>query len=97
MRRVVWKYPLTNLLTTDTHIVKIQAGAELLSVQIQYGVPTLWALVDFDEPELHEYEIMMRGTGFVLPNSLDCSAQFLSTVQTLGGDHVMHFFEVSRG
>lgn len=55
----IWKFPLS---TTDRQVLAMPRGATLLSVQIQRGVPCLWALVDSTSPMGKRY-IAVYGTG----------------------------------
>ena len=79
----VYKYPLS-----WAYVQNFQAPiVQCLSVQMQNGVPCLWALVD-EEREARWVTLRMVGTGNgdVPP---DCT--FISTVQS--GGYVWHFFE----
>lgn len=64
-------------------------GAEILSVQFQRGVLTLWALVDPSKPTVpRSFEIV--GTGFELQGS---ARRHIATVQTESQNLVWHIFE----
>ncbi len=82
----VWKYTLQ---TKDSQEISMPAGAQILTVQIQYGQLALWALV-MPEAEPVSRTILMRGTGheIELPG-----LKYISTVQDLAGALVWHFFE----
>ena len=89
MKRIL-KYPLQ---LTGSQSVELPAGAEILSVQEQRGMPQLWALVDPDEPgEL--VEIVCYGTGQEIEAEHPLS--FISTEQFNSGQFVFHFFEVQK-
>lgn len=84
----VWKFPL-QLGQTTVH--NMPANAQVLTVQMQHGVPTLWARVTpsaFPEPR----DFMVVGTGHPILNSL---AIYIGTVQD-GGGFVWHVFEEPR-
>ena len=55
----VWKYPLE---MKDLQHINIPVNAEILSVQVQQGVPTVWALVDPEGAEV-DFAFRMVGTG----------------------------------
>lgn len=55
----IHKYPL---MIQDRQIVEISTGAELLSVQMQEGIPCLWALVEPHQMPA-PMEIFIFGTG----------------------------------
>lgn len=83
----IWKYPLQ---IADRQHLRMPAGAKLLTVQTQTGLPQLWALVD--EKAEHDYRaIAIYGTGNPMP---DEPGQYIATFQTHGGDLVWHAFEV---
>lgn len=80
----IWKYPL---LLGDSVTYWMPAGAMILTVQMQHGTPTLWALVDPAAP-LAPFELAVVGTGQVVPDR----AVFISTVQMADGGLVWHIF-----
>jgi len=62
-------------------------GARVLSVQMQHGDPTLWALCNPNErPTERTFEIMGTGQPFEW-----CEREFVGTVQNAG--FVWHVFE----
>lgn len=84
--RTIWKYELE---ITDFQTLQIPGGAELLCVQVQFGKPCLWALVEphFDKTPR---TIAIRGTGhpFEIPMPV-----YVDTFQMNGGMLVFHAFE----
>lgn len=81
----IWKFPLE---LVDTQTVRMPFGAKILSVQAQYNVPTLWALVE--ESNMPEaVEVYIVGTGNPCHVSAD---RFVGTVQTHHGSLVWHVF-----
>lgn len=81
MARQVWKYDV------ESGSVSMPVGAELLSVQMQRGVITLWALVDPAAPAVHRSFVVV-GTGQDLP---DGDLVYRGTIQA--GAFVWHVFE----
>ena len=65
--KTIWKYPLS---VTDEQTVLIPKGSRLLTVQIQRGIPFLWAEVDTDVPKVNRL-IETFGTGHAIsrPNN----------------------------
>jgi len=63
MRRI-FKYPLD---IVGIQLVSMPVGAELLTVQMQQGVPCLWALVEDSAPK-EDRVIYFRGTGHEAPD-----------------------------
>lgn len=83
----IWKWQLKMAQQQD---LGMPVGAQLLSLQLQDGNPTLWFLCDPDAPiELRRFAIY--GTGQVVP---DTPREFLDTFQT--GATVWHVFEVQH-
>lgn len=86
MTRTVYKYPLP---TADVLTLDMPQAARLLSVQVQRGVPHLWALVDPEMP-IEQRQFRLAGTG----DGIDGGVEFVGTVQLLGDALVLHLFEV---
>jgi hypothetical protein len=62
----IYKYPL--LAYVDRQQVQLPVGAEIVHVEQQNGVPTLWALVTSDPLWPTEFRtILFVGTGHTLP------------------------------
>ncbi len=85
--RKIFKYSLS---LKDKQRVKLPAGYEVLSIQVQGYEIQLWALVDPDMPE-RELAVFCVGTGqdFWIDNEAQYPAH-LGTVQQDG--FVWHFF-----
>lgn len=81
----IWKYPLV---INDSQKLNLPRGSRVLSVQLQHGQPTLWALVS-DGFYKDELTISTRGTGHAIEEDL---GRFVSTYQISGGSLVFHVF-----
>jgi hypothetical protein len=81
----IWKWPLKMNGHQD---LNLPAGAQLLTLQLQGGNPTLWALCDTDAP-LQPRRFAIYGTGQTLPEPV---GQYLGTFQA--GMLVWHVFEI---
>jgi hypothetical protein len=79
--RQVWKFPLI-----DKGVV-MPVGSQLLCVQMQNGIPCIWAIVDPEAPK-EKVNIRVYGTGHEIPE--DAGLGYLGTVQD--GPFVWHFF-----
>ena len=85
-QRVIWKWPLS---VADSQMVDMHRVRQLLTVQLQDGKPTLWAVINpFTVKQ--QVEIRCYGTGNGNPSPEDA---YLGTVQING--FVWHFFERS--
>jgi hypothetical protein len=87
MNRSVWKFPL---FVVGSQEIDMPEGADIVSAQLQNGVPTLWALVDpAEEFEKRIFEIY--GTGHPIAGEDKEFLVFVGTVQQ--GSLVWHIFE----
>lgn len=82
MKRI-YKYALD---LTDRQTVNMPGAAKLLTVQMQNGVPCLWALVEPVEPDAPRM-IQIFGTG----HDASDAGTYIATFQT--GPLVFHVFE----
>jgi len=88
MEKRIWKYQLE---VVDVQNILMPKGAEILTIQVQYGEPCLWALVDPKE-EVEKRTIEIFGTGN--PISVDMEMRkYISTFNLLDGGLVFHAFE----
>lgn len=84
MNNRIWKFELG---FTDFQQIWMPSGAKILTVQIQNGIPCLWAMVD----SIAEYEwrnIGIVGTG----NPINFKGEYIDTIQLDG--FVWHVFEI---
>lgn len=89
----IFKYSLTH--AAEINIVHGPI-VRPLTIDIQRGVPCLWAVVDTSLPD-REYEVVCVGTGWEMPEiSL---GSYLNTTITADGHLVLHWFcrEVREG
>ncbi len=87
-KRTIWKYALE---VTDLQIIRLPFGARPLGVQLQFGEPMLWAMVDPSAP-LEARSIVTLGTGNPFSG---IAGEYLGTYQLTGGALVFHVFEGS--
>ena len=83
MSRYIYKYPLP---LAASFRLELPRGAALLALQMQFNTPTLWALVNPEEP-LESLDIVIEGTG---QQHAEGYSRYLGTVQQVG--MVWHFF-----
>lgn len=84
--KTIYKYLLK---TEDYQLINIHKNAKLLTVQIQQGVPCLWALVETDE-KTEDINILTRGTGHRI---IETDIEYVGTYQLLGGGLIFHVFK----
>lgn len=81
----VYKYELP---VSDWASVVMPEGAEVLCVQVQHGVPCIWARVTIGSPPLvHHFRV--AGTGHDLGSNV---GKYIGTIQLDGGHRVFHVF-----
>ena len=85
MEKAIWKW----FVGPNETVVSIPIGAEILTVQEQYGEPKLWALVD-PSAEKEERKFVVYGTGHPVKEN---PGKYINTFQMNGGTLVFHVFE----
>jgi len=86
----IWKY---NLGIQDYLEIDMPIGADILDMQMQHGIPTLWALVDPEAKEIKR-KFIIRGTGHDIDGELYENMYFIGTFQMDDGNLIFHVFEV---
>lgn len=86
----IWKYPIEQGSDMNNIVVSMPKGSSILSLQVQKGVPTIWALVN-PKSILETRAFMIVGTGWEMEEPP--SGEFIGTFQVSGGDFVLHVFE----
>ena len=86
MRRVIWKYRLSN-----GERLSVPVGATVRHLGWQEGAPTLWLECD-EGSERVEWTIQVIGTG--QPFDYRTNAEFLGTLIEGVGMFVWHFFAI---
>lgn len=86
MNKRIFKYPLV---VDDVQTLTMSQGVQFLTVQTQYDVPCLWALVDADAPS-KQVEIVIHGTGH--PANDTANMQYIGSFQQYNGTFVSHVF-----
>lgn len=84
--KTIWKYTVH----WDEFTLEMQRGAQVLSVQVQDGVPRMWAIVDPGAAtETRHFRLV--GTGHTINDTEEL--RFIGTFQIHGGELVFHLFE----
>lgn len=86
MSKIIYKYPLEIKTWQSLNLPK---GYEILTIQIQRGIPQLWAMVD-PSKEVEIVTIEFIGTG--QPITDECDRKYINTIQSYDG-LVWHVFE----
>lgn len=86
----IFKYELNQ---TDIQYVDSFETIQLLSIQVQNSKIVIWSIVD-DTSKKKTYKILMFGTGHTIVDNLEDLKKltYLSTVQLLNGELILHIF-----
>jgi hypothetical protein len=86
----IWKFQLK---VEGEQIVEMPQGAQILCIQVQNGVPCIWAKV-FDWVEIKKQRIFETiGTGQEIPPRKQ-RREYIGTYQLMGGALVYHVYEI---
>ncbi len=86
----IWKFPLR---ITDEQIIELPDVHQFLAVQVQNGVPCIWAAVDPDKPRVLR-TIRIVGTGHHLTDFEKLG--YVGTFQVNGGALVFQVFYLAQ-
>lgn len=87
----IWKYKLG---VTDFQLIGIPKGGEILSVQVQNGIPCIWVVINPNEKILEVRKLMTVGTGHPMQITKPQEREFIGTYQLENGSPVFHLFEI---
>ncbi len=86
----IFKYEIT---TTDSQQIEMPRGATILTVQVQYANPCLWALVaENADTELRTIRVFVTGHDVPRPVSM----KYIGTYQLNEGSFIGHVFEEAQ-
>ena len=78
--RTIWKYPITN---SPYQKIEMPLNAEILCVQLQDNIPTLWASVETENPK-KPFNIL---TYYTSSYFIERKAKYVGTYQLAGLSH----------
>ncbi len=81
----IWKFPLK---VEDRVMIAMPKGAQILCVQVQYGIPCIWAAVE-DNGVWEERHFYISGTG----HPIEYDTSYVGTFQLCDGSFIGHVFE----
>jgi hypothetical protein len=82
--KTIYKYQLK---TTDDQIIEMPSDAEILTVQVQNGIPCIWVKVNTELPTI-PYHFKIHGAGHPVTN--DYNYKYIGTYQLNNGELVFH-------
>ena len=83
----IYKYPIP---FEDNFALDLPKGFKILSLQLQFNKPHIWALIDPKQPKVPK-TFYLLGTGHPLPSDRDL--KYIGTFQLHPGTVVGHLFE----
>jgi hypothetical protein len=87
----IWQYPLKDPAQTP---LRIPIGGKILSLQVHYGTPCLYVLVDPKLPsEYRRFRVHVTG-GEISVDDL-ATSEYVGSFQLSGGAYTHHLFEVT--
>jgi hypothetical protein len=89
----VWKYPIAWPPADDRFSIVLPPLTQVLAIQVQHGIPCVWALVDPTRHPVDERWFRIAGTGHEIADRI-VGQGYIGTFQLLGGSLVLHVFEV---
>jgi len=95
--KTIWKYPLGVADNIEPRFaIEMPKDAEILCVQLQYGKPCLWAIVETtNENEMRYFVLHWTGHGWTANGIGQVAAKYIGTYQLAGGELVFHLFETN--
>ena len=93
MTKTIYKYTVAY---DDIFVLDLPMGAEVLTVQVQYESPYLWALVNTEEQTEKRY-FRLAGTGHPIVYDMGKEYSYINSFQLNNGDLVFHLFEILDG
>ncbi|WP_185246652.1 hypothetical protein [Chryseobacterium bernardetii] len=85
--KIIYKYQLK---TTDQQTITMPVGSTIISLQIQNGIPCIWAEVDTLQ-NVGDRTFVTFGTGHPLPEN---PLVYVGTYQLEEGNLIFHVYEM---
>lgn len=86
--KAIWKFTIDKI--EKEVVISMPTGAKILAVQVQEGVPCIWAVVEPDAPK-KERVFEIKGTGHLFSTYSDLD--YVGTFQLQDGTFVGHLFD----
>ena len=87
--KTIWKYGLKMV---DSQEINMPEGAEILTVQTQFDMPCIWALVD-PKAKIEQRFFVIYGTGHDIYFDMGVKRKYIGTFQIMKGAGIYHLFE----
>ena len=90
--RSIYKYQIDfHQVGNGQFSLRLPVGAEILSCQVQYDQPVIWAMIDLSQPQ-EDRPLAFWPTGMAIP--FDGYMRHVDSIQMYGGDLVFHLFDL---
>ena len=86
----VYKYKLSKDLKQT---IEMPVGAQILTCQIQHGVPVIWAKVNSKIISTESRTFILAETGGEIEQYYS-ELKYISTIQLFEGAYILHVFEI---
>ena len=86
MAQIIFKYQLKGF---DQETIEMRKGAEIFTMFLKDGVPTLYCLCPSEEQEAERRTFLNVRAGSALPSN----CMYIGSYQDMGGAFVEHVFE----
>ena len=87
--RKIFKYEIP---IEDEFELELPKGAQVLTFQIQYGKPVIWAIIDPEEDISEKINFRLFGTGHPIKKNV-IGLSYIGTAQMANGQLVWHLFK----
>ena len=84
--QTIWKYHITSANAR----ISMPRSAQILCVQVQHGIPCLWAMIHEIDSPMVERKFVTYGTGH---EHETIAGRYIGTYQMSGGAFCWHVFE----
>ena len=84
--KTIWKFILE---VTDVQELELPKNYEIISLQVQHGVPCIWVLLNPEEFKKEKVNIITYGTGNIIIND---NVNFVGSYQLQEGAFLGHVF-----
>ena len=88
--RIIYKYPI---IIHDHISIEMPQGAKVLTVQMQRGIPCIWATVDPDNEPATKY-FRLAGTGHPITERTSQLLKYIGSFQMEEETLIFHLFEI---
>jgi len=89
MEKEIWKYILE---VENNFVIEMPKGADILSAQVQFGIPCIWALVN-PTAEKEKRSFLIVGTGHQIHYDMGVNYKYIGTFLLMQEAFVAHLFE----